>query len=170
MSNELEREFKRIRELYFPTWTDGSNWRIVDYGGKGYCDRKSKKIKVGNSTENYSLPVLIIHEIAHAVTIDDHGDEWVQCVREAAVRAADLGDKQIAGDLQSHIDWTTSPKAYDVTNEQVYAEITSAGDQPKATFEDVVGWVAQNYGQDLETFLERYPYARKYYEQAYRPE
>jgi hypothetical protein len=169
MSDELDKEFQSIRKLYFTTWTDGSNWRILEYGGNGYCDRESKTIKVGGSTENYSLPVLIIHEIAHAVTIDDHGDEWVQHMREAAVRAADLGDMQLARDLPKHIDWVTGPDAYDVPHEQVYAEIAAAAsDQPEATFESVVGWVAQKYGQDLKTFLEAFPQARKYYDQSYR--
>ena len=168
MSNKLEKEFQSIRKLYFPTWTDGSNWRIVEYGGRGHCSREKRIIKAGSPTENYSLPVLLIHEIAHAVTIDKHDDEWVQCMREAAVRAADLDDKQLAGDLQRHIDWVTGGCDAD---EQVYADITAAAtDQPRAGFEKVVGWVAQEYGQDMEPFIEDYPQARNYYEQAYRPE
>jgi hypothetical protein len=72
MGDELDREFQSIRTLYFPEWTDGTSWRISEYGGNGYCDRKTRTIKVGSPTENYCLPVLIIHEIAHSVTTDDH--------------------------------------------------------------------------------------------------
>jgi len=57
-----------------------------------------------------------------------------------------------------------------VTEEEVLAAITdAASDQPTATFEDVVGWVAQEYGQDPKTFLKTYPQAREAYKRASRP-
>jgi hypothetical protein len=169
MSDELARQFQSIRNLYFPAWRNGSNWRICEYEGKGYCDRDAKTIKVGGATENYSLPVLIIHEIAHAVTTGGHSDKWVNRMRKAAERAADLGDKQLADELQSHIAWVMQPGVHDATEEVVYFQIeNAAADQPEATFEKVVGWVVQEYGQDMATFLKDYPQARQAYDKADR--
>jgi len=167
---ELQQKFHRVRKLYFPDWEEGSNWQIRAYGGKGYCDVGSKTIKVGEPTENYRLIVLIIHEIAHAVSTDDHGDRWLKKMDEVAVRAAEVGDRRLENELREHIAWVTGPNAYDVTEQEVYAAITdAASDQPTATFENIVGWVAQGYGQDLQTFLKAYPRAREAYDGADRP-
>jgi hypothetical protein len=49
------------------------------------------------------------------------------------------------GDLKRHIDWVTGPDGYDVTDEEVYAEITAAAsEQPQATFEGVVSWLQRD--------------------------
>ena len=172
MSNEeLQLEFRRIHKLYFPDWEDGSNWQICEYGGKGFCDRRSMIIKVGDPSEIYSLPVLIIHEVAHAVTTDEHGDEWFRRMRKVEMRAAEVGDHQLANELQSHIAWVASPEAYNVAPEEVYAEIGAAVlDDPTAPFEKIVGWLAESYGQDLHSFLQVFPQAREVYDQAYRPQ
>jgi len=120
--------------------------------------------------ESSSVPSLLItHEIAHAVTTGDHGDRWVEKMNEVAVRAAEIGDLQLADNLREHITWVTGPHAYDLTEEEVVDEIINAADQPTATFEDVVGWVAQEYGQDLKTFLNTYPQVREAYQRASRP-
>jgi hypothetical protein len=66
-------------------------------------------------------------------------------MHQAAVRAAELGDTQMEGDLKRHIDWVTGPDGYDVTDEEVYAEITAAAsEQPQATFEGVVSWLQRD--------------------------
>ncbi len=48
--NDLRREFNRIRQEYFPRWRNGAEWTIELYSGTAVCDRKNRRIQIGETT------------------------------------------------------------------------------------------------------------------------
>lgn len=127
---ELADELVRIRNDYFPDWTDGANWKIVAHQGTAFCDRENRTIKIRPDT-SWSLAVLIIHEIAHAVTVDDHGPRWQARLRDAAKRAKEIGQDDLAQELEMQLDILSLPASSDVQSDEVYYLVEVAeGEQP----------------------------------------
>ena len=164
----LADAFVWIRNDYFPDWTDGANWKIVAYQGTAFCDRENRTIKIGPKNR-WPVPVVLIHEIAHAVTVDDHGPRWEDRLRETIKRAKEFGQDELAQELDKHLEFVSSPGAYDVPPEEVDDEIRRAvSAQPASTFEQVVDAVARGFGQTRTEFEDAYPGMRAVFDETRR--
>lgn len=130
-----------------PEWTQGTNWSVKVYPGTGFCDRRTRTIVVGTQ-DGSSLQVLLVHEIAHALSVDAHDSQWRAEVESMIDRATSLGEASLASDLRLHLNWVFSPEAYDVSCDDILDEIRqAAGDNPEWSYETVIRAVAQGYGQ-----------------------
>lgn len=69
------------------------------------------------------MAVLIIHEIVHAVTVDDHGPRWQRRLRKAAKRAKKIGQHELFQELDMQLAILSLPEAYDVQPDEVYYEL-----------------------------------------------
>jgi len=92
------RQYSNICTAYFPRWVPWEFRYNPEWGNTGYCNRKEKCIFFGDIN-----PVLIIHEICHAVTKGGHGKEWQKRMRSISTQGTALHD-EILEDLQGYID------------------------------------------------------------------
>jgi hypothetical protein len=107
--------FNEIRTCFFPRWDTKKQWRceaalewhetLIDGGSHGFCDDKNKIIRIwpawGCQDDN-TLRVLLIHEIAHAVTREAHYLHWQSRCLKAANKAEGMGDQHLAEGI--HLD------------------------------------------------------------------
>lgn len=160
----LVREFERIRSEYFPGWDKKHEWKVVESHpecvGDGYCDKDSKQIVVNSD----DLSLVIIHEIAHAVTYDGHGKRWRRRMEAAARRAEYLGQIDLSTQIRNEHALYLDPSSYiRPTAEFVYNGIKDAAIDG-LSFEDAVAFVAKSNGMTSDKLQTRY---RKLW-QAYR--
>ena len=164
MTHDLNLDFQEIRRRYFPKWDAENAWSIKpSEESKGLCDTDNKTILVGKPTKNYTMPVLIIHEIAHdASQCGDHSDKWIAEMKRVTDEARKNGDHQLTDELHAHLEWATGPDAYDVEEETFYDEITRAAMEcPGDSFDAIMRHMANRYGQPVNVLLTQYPESRE---------
>ncbi len=168
MSGDYLKEFQYIRNTFFPTWDHKGQWRLelVDYlnGATAFCRPEPKTIEVLKSVDLDKLPLILIHEITHAVTSCGHGKPWLSRMSKAAQRAEQLGMKDLAQQIRSSLDWYGEARHY---RQAIYAQIVDAViNQPDADFMTLISVVGRDYGASGEELLESCKEARKVYDQA----
>lgn len=123
MENLLS-QFRRVRRLYFSRWHAGQTWTIrsgIRYKQSldhGLCDREHRRIFINKRTD-----FVIIHEICHAVTTDNHAAMWQRRMLKAADMAARLGDAQLAADLREDVSECNDPNTIHFTASDIRAEV-----------------------------------------------
>jgi len=95
-SARLNKSVKYIRETFFPRWDKRNEWVIKkdeNLPSFGSCsNRKSKTISLRYIDEDENnFYCLLIHEICHAVTNDNHGKKWKERVLKASDKAKSIG-------------------------------------------------------------------------------
>jgi hypothetical protein len=159
--SKLRTEWDYVRREYFPRWRNGEQWKVRPVadlnGSRGYCFKESKTIKVCvTEVPESEYRLLLIHEIAHAVTRHSHGAEWMDRMKLAAVRAvkireAEMG-KKLRQEVRAYID---SPKQ---TAAEVYQRIGEClMDYPAASRGEVLTHMSREFGISRQEFLDTFP-------------
>ena len=171
MASRLQKQFAFVRGTFFPRWDREDEWkvRVVPNDEGCWCLRELRTIKIASEflkDRQQELPVVLIHEVAHAVTTDSHGKRWVARMKAAVKTAESAGHPRLAADLGEHINFCLS--GYDVSMMEVYDRIQQAVcDQPSARFDDVLDWVRGDYRMSRSQFLKTFPQVRVVYEEAF---
>ena len=82
LSKIIAKLYRDICKAYFPRWKPWGFTYNCNWGMCGYCNCDQKHLYFGSPS-----PVLIIHEICHAVGFPNHGERWQTRVLEAAETA-----------------------------------------------------------------------------------
>src|SRR6056297_1010437 len=107
----LDEMYNEICDRYFPQFSAAS-WSVEDStDSNGFCDRENQRLLIGRETADYSRRVLLIHEIAHAVSDDDHNERWQGEMTRVRDEALERGDNLLGQELDEHLAWVTQPDA-----------------------------------------------------------
>jgi len=102
-----------------------------------------------------NLPVLLIHEIAHAVTDSAHGKKWRIRMEKAAEKARNVGELDIANLIYEEL--AGYDKGINICADHVYGSIEDAVlDVPDASFDKIIELVRRRFGLTKEELLSRY--------------
>ena len=82
MSKSITKLYQNICKIYFPRWKPWGFTYNRNWGMSGYCNCDQKHLYFGSPS-----PLLIIHEICHAVGAPNHGEKWQARVLKAAETA-----------------------------------------------------------------------------------
>jgi hypothetical protein len=165
---DLNTEFATVRKQFFPRWDREGRWRLrlVDdlFGAQGKCDSDAKEIKIAFRLTGDELHLLLIHEIAHAVTGGGHGQIWQTRMLKAAQQAECLEHPDMALALRKEVEaYKNTPRE---TAKEVYDrledQILIGSFLP--TFEQLVEFVSRDYGLSPNEFLQQFRAARKVYD------
>ena len=163
--------FQYIRTTFFPDWDKGRRWQVVQVadldGAQGRCERATKTISVLDGIEHDDLFALLIHEIAHAVSNDCHGERWLQRMEKAANRADQEGLPTVAALLRQQI--AGYQDGFRMTAEMMYGEIENCVvGEPQVTLPQVVDFLRRDYGISRDQFLHRFRRVERVFEEAQR--
>ena len=170
--SNLSRAFRDVRQKCFPSWDRERRWRFRQVpdlnGAQGSCRRENKTILVTHLPGGEEGTLLLIHEIAHAVTDGGHGKKWQQRMEKAVVTAEQASRTELAALLRKEIVGYRNPMAR-VTAGLVYSEIADAVvENPELTFSQVIDCVRRDYGFCRQEFLKRFRRARTVYDREKR--
>ena len=90
MIQDLNNRFINMKNIIFPRWDIGNEWKISNNNEKiyqiekvlesnflGYCDKKSKTIFLNLHEDDWKIDMLIVHEICHTFrNCSTHGKLW----------------------------------------------------------------------------------------------
>jgi hypothetical protein len=160
--------YQKIRRDYFPRWDLKGEWRFhvqKNLPSLGKADPERKAIRVRPETY-FSPAYLLVHEIAHAVTNGSHAVLWRRRMDQAAVRAAKLGEKDLADVIRHEQEnYRTSPL---IDCHWIYGQIEDwTAEQPGKTFKEIMEAICWDYGMTQREFLRFFPRARKVWEKAH---
>lgn len=117
-------------------------------------------IRITHLAEGDEVTVLLIHEIAHAVTNGGHGKNWQARMERAAIIAEETGRMELAGLLRNEVASYENPLAR-VSAGLVYQEIGDAvAETPGLTLLQVIDCLRRDYGFSRKEFLGRFRRAR----------
>jgi hypothetical protein len=135
----------------------------------GYCDRTTKTIyiNVGESASPDGR-LIIIHEICHAVTTGDHGTRFCARLRQSAQRAIALGNQPLHAQLLEEADSYEQAPHWHISPSRRIPEILC--DNPEATWEQVLTYLADDCLKTVPELVERYPRLRAVYDRTRRQE
>ena len=163
----LKLRYAWVRRLYFPRWDKEGLWTVrmaPRLCGTGRCDRDNRAILVGGNVGR-ELGVLLIHEIAHAVTTGDHGKVYTARMERAARRARNLGDHEMERGLYQNIEQFT--RAISNTPGHVYNRIEDCVlELPQASLADAIRIVGFDIGLPIHEMKKRFPRMQRVYEAA----
>ena len=167
---ELSKASLYVRSTYFPRWDRKSEWSVQfsdDLGTvDGSCDMANKKIDIRRAINPGEVYLVLIHEIAHAVTGGGHGKRWQARMEKAAQRAENIGETALAESLRKEVGGYRG-LVEKVTAKNVYDEVQSAVfAMPEADFDAIVCQLADRYGLNNDKCLEKFPRIRTEYEKA----
>jgi hypothetical protein len=112
---QIEKLFDDVRRTYYPDWDGEGEWSVKVTSSRdpklrfsqGRCDDEVKTIWVNEfqvaGTDSEKVELLLIHEIAHAVSRNDHRSEWRTQMERVAEKAYGLGRKKLAGEIRKQI-------------------------------------------------------------------
>ncbi len=162
-----------VRRGYFQHWDRGRKWVVRRNPRRqgGVCYRNKRLIEIG-PTKLENLPLILIHEICHAVTWHSHAGSWQSRMLQAAARADALGDRKLAATLRDEVD--TYRRAIEITGKvtaaTIYQDIKDVvlETQQPLSFREVISHVGSDYGVNYNEFLRLYPKSKAAYQQANR--
>ena len=143
-------------------------WTVVyDYElpSQGLCHSEDKKILVGIVPQKVDeLRTLLIHEICHSSAFG-HGKRWSGRMLEAAERAEKAGWLIEADLVRAEVEmYRKSPKiTASLVNEQISDCLI---ENPNVSYENVIAYLASEYGMYVGDFEKRYKSCRKVYDKA----
>lgn len=98
MNNKIETLYREICKIYFPRWKPWDFTYNPKWCKSGYCNNHQKHIYFGEDS-----PVLVIHEICHAVGDPGHGKKWQTRVLKAA-ETAKRYDRKLSKELIAEVE------------------------------------------------------------------
>ena len=179
----LEESVKRLVPVYFPDWSDFSEWRFVwgrspelmdsEHDEFGMCEDIERVIYLCWEVQtDDELDSMLAHEITHAVCPDPgHCLKFLRILRGVASEARQQGRPGLADWIENHagnIRPDEEPiKRSPSSDEEVYEEIEDlVQDRLLHSFVDVVRAVAENYGMRPGEIVQLYPRAREVFDAA----
>ncbi len=171
MTDTLQKEFNQIRQTFFPSWDRNREWGIVEkmgpYSPHGYLDGKAKVIGIQSMGPGQSLKVVLIHEIAHAVSSISHGKKWQNRMNKSAQKAESIGETKLAEALKEEIRLYTEPfAAVKPTAGAVYNRVKDEClSCARPSFDQVVDCIRYDCGLTKEEFLRHFKRSQRIYEQ-----
>jgi hypothetical protein len=169
----LSEIFDVIRKDYFPRWDREKQW-IIQFDGlrslSGLCEQESSTIWICAQApeRGVKLKAIIIHEMCHALRhCYGHGTSWQKVMLRKASIAEEKGEKRLSCLLYDQV------RAYEgsppMRAAEIYGMIEDAVlDQPAASYEAVVTWVAKYLGFFPPELEERYPLCKVTFDKAKR--
>lgn len=112
---QIEKLFETIRKTYYPNWDAGGEWTVKLLPSRdpslrfaqGRCDDEAKTILINEyqtaCTDSEKVELLLIHEIAHAVTQPNHRIAWRNQMESVAEVAEGIGRKRLAELIRQQI-------------------------------------------------------------------
>lgn len=103
---EADREFSRLCTQLFFDWEEAEHWTVVlghhpDYPKqKGLCIPLQQRLFVPSARDRLAWQTVVVHEICHAVTGTQHGQEFQDCISRAIDRAEAADDRELADALR----------------------------------------------------------------------
>jgi hypothetical protein len=170
MTQMLQKEYDQIRQTFFPSWDRDGEWGIVEKAGPhaphGYLDEKEKVIGIQSMGPGQSLRVVLIHEIAHAVTSISHGKKWQNRMNKSAQKAESIGETKLAEALREEVRLYTEPfAAAKPTADAVYNRVKDEClTCPQPSFDEVVDCIRYECGLTKEEFLRHFKRSQRIYE------
>ncbi|AFM26028.1 hypothetical protein [Desulfomonile tiedjei] len=169
--NTVKAEYDYIRSTFFPKWNRKGEWkleivpRFEDTNDEGFCDWTTKTIKICANPE-MPIQVLLIHEIAHAVSRcrDAHQTPWLTRMEKAAKKADTIGMKDLAQMIRNDRELYTDVPVFRPS--LIYNAITDAVvAAPQADFDQIINHVNEYHGNySKQEFLKKFKRARQVYE------
>jgi hypothetical protein len=180
----LHTTFEAVCALYFPRWRAAPTWTIREgpraqwqVGTQtrtttemGYCDHATKTIWINARPVDH--PLILIHEICHAICSGGHATLWQRRMGQAQARAVTQGDTALAEALAAEIAGYAADNALLMTAGTVYARVEEMLlDTPQATLDYIVEAIGGAFSMTPAEMLHRYArlpywYARHRREQA----
>jgi len=169
--------FHEVKRTFYPRWDPNNEWTIQrrtrlseGYNVNAMCNRKTKTIEISRrfiAQDDNDLPWLLVHEICHAVAKGNHGKIWQTRFLKVADRAELLGQQPLAGKIRADVDLLqNAPKP---TVRRIRHSIEDAlMDQPGASYEIVIEWVANNWGYTANGLLRKHPSLKKHFDKTKR--
>ncbi len=168
--HELRKAISNVRKTFFPRWDLRSQWRIRwgDLGkGDGNCDFELKEITISAGLNRRKLTLVLIHEVAHAVTRDGHGKKWKARMERAAQQAEEQGQAELAEALRAEVEWYRSAKecsAADYIEDCIDGLVLA---NPAISLDEVLTVLSYELaGMKRDRLLALYPQIEKLYEEA----
>lgn len=168
--NRLQKAFEYVRTTFFPRWDKENQWtvsEVPELPSQGKCERVTKTISLRYLPEkDDDLYVWLIHEICHT-SDPGHGKRWSNRMLRVANRAKAKGHNNLVKKICDDKEAFRSAKP--LSAREVYQEIEDAG--LKATdwsYDDIINWVAKQYGCSREELEKRFKRCRTVYDEALR--
>lgn len=168
MMSRLQQHWQAILAAYFPRWRAGSQWRCTTRTRRtahGHCNRERQVIEIGFvSEDDDALDLLLVHEIAHAVTSGSHGKVWQRRIALAAVAARKLGRTRLAELLdQEIVNYQDRGEPVEVGYDEVCDALML---NPDLTLVQIKRWLAREYGLLLKEVGKVFPRLDRVYKTA----
>jgi len=165
-SDALREEWELIRRQFFPRWDRERRWQIKVvsdlHGTMGRCCPEERTIYLACIPQGVKGRLLLIHEIAHAVTASGHGKKWQRRMARAALRAEQLGFYELADAIRNELQNPEEPRAQLVYNQ--IQDLVQA--RPEIQFSQLVEYLRRQYGLSRADFLRRFRKAQEVYREA----
>lgn len=160
------KAYEEVCEALFPRWKP---WGL-SVGGHldelrvdGQADPVTRTIHISTSVargDDLELRLVLVHEVAHAVTSPSHGARWRQRMLKAAAVADDTGwlalGEAVRDEVQMYAD---APK---VTAAVAYGALRDVARH--VAYEDAIRHTAARFGLSDVEFTGRYARARRVYD------
>lgn len=154
----LHEEFQRVLATYYPSWSQGREWRIEARedpdGALGRCHQEEKLITLKPGLCEVQTTAGIIHEIGHAIHGTGHGESWLQHMREAAEKAKAEGAHELAEELGMHIrNYTEADLVQSGKSKNGFKLLEQrVKDRPEESCSETLEWVRQELGMSKKWF------------------
>lgn len=170
----LDEAAEYVRREFFPRWDPKRHWRVVNDSrrepGVGHCRSRSRQIAVNPDGLTYDEIVeLLVHEVCHAVAVDNHSERWWSRMHKAADRATEMGLGQLASAIRENAGQPEEESQISMRAAAVYEEIRDAVDcQPECSYETIVRGAASSRGCFSEELEQDFPMCRRVYDASKR--
>jgi hypothetical protein len=161
--------YNEVKKMYFPDWDTAGHGRveITDplsdwYLGNAYTNRYSTSIeiyKLFTTNDDNVWRCLFVHQIAHAITGNNHGPKWTTKLLEVASQADLSGHKSLAdmirGDVQAFQN-CEEPNLNPILN-KIRSIILKHPNEPDDV---IIGEAVRSMGISSSELLERVPFVK----------
>lgn len=147
---DLRKEFKHIREAFFPRWDRKGEWRVKqvwNLPSSGKYDDTSKGILIRDiSDDQNELHKLLIHTICHFVSYV-HGSQWKARMLKAARRAEELGRKELSRMLLKEVEAYRRILPESIIYKEVYRRMEDVvWETPAISYWNLIRYIAKEFG------------------------
>ena len=170
-AHALRKAFSNVHKMFFPRWDLRSQWRIRfgDLGnGDGNCDFEQKEITISTGLDRSKLTLVLIHEVAHAVTRDGtHEKKWKARMEKATQQAEKHGQTELADALRAEVMWYQKAEKWapEDSIEDCIDGLVLAN--PAISLDEVLAVLSHEMaGMKRDRLLALYPQIEKLYEEA----
>lgn len=182
---DFQQTAKSIKAQYFHQWDHTDEWRFESVedldGASGKAFYKEKVVRIVDSHKGPALPLVLIHEICHAVCCRrdrGHGKHWQNQMLRAAKDAANkFGAVALAEAITQEVDGYARQQGR-IQNRFVYDEIgdvvldlleeSSSLEELLGHYESVKEFVRRNHGMTAQEFSQSFPRERQVFEKSCR--